>query len=140
MEKYYSEIVSDIRTVKELAKVNIIKKVDIFLANEWKYDFYDIVRKELENNNRDFKIILQKLMSEDKFKRYAKDITRVLPKFLNKGMPDFIAKKDEKSILDESLDSIKREFNCEINVIEEKDSQEKKASFAQPFKPAILLE
>jgi leucyl-tRNA synthetase len=140
-EKYLENVVSDVRTVKQLVKIESISKIKLFISDEWKYDFYDVVRAELESDNRDFKVILGKVMSNDSLKIHSKDITKMLPMLIKKGVPDKIDITTEIEILDESIDYLKSEFDgCDIEIIKGSDSSENKARSAGPSKPAILIE
>jgi leucyl-tRNA synthetase len=138
-ENYFGQILSDVRTVKELAKLDKISKIQIFAAEPWKKQFFDIVKKEIKAGNRDFKKILEKVMAKDTLKKNGKIITKMLPNLLKKGLPEYLSQKEEINLLNESSDAIKSEFNCEIDIVKEKDSKENKAKQAMPGKPAILV-
>jgi leucyl-tRNA synthetase len=139
-ENYLGNIFSDVRTVQQLAKVDKISKIRIFVSLPWKFDFFNIVKSEIDADNRDFKIILGKVMSNDSIKQNGKEVTKMLPMLLKKGLPEYMSLEDEFNILNDSIDSIETEFNCDVEVIKAQDSEESKAKQATPGKPAILIE
>jgi leucyl-tRNA synthetase len=139
-EEFAGQIITDIRTVQELAKLEKISKVNIFVSEEWKYDLFDVVKKEFENENRDFKVILGKVMADENLRKQGKVITKILPSLLKKGMPAYLSQKEELAVLEENLSFLKREFDAQINVFKAEDSNENKAKQALPSKPAILVE
>jgi len=139
MSEYIEQVFSDIRRVKELAKLEKLSNIKIFVADDWKYDFFNIVGKELADNNRDFKLILGKIMNNEKLKVQGKVITKILPNLLKKGVSK-INKEQEIEILNESIESLKKEFNAEIEIILEGASSEQKAKQAMPGKPSLIVE
>lgn len=140
-EQFVEQIVNDIRKVKELAKLEKISKVKIFTSEAWKYDLYDIVSKELEAGNRDFKAILGKIMANNELKKNGKSVTKILPMLIKKGMPGYVSSKEEFELAKESTEGINAEFDSpDIELLKAEDSNEAKAKQASPGKPAILLE
>jgi len=139
-EQYLEQVISDIRTVKQLAKLDKIKKIKIFVSDSWKYQMFDIIAEELKNENRDFKSIFNKIISNDDLKVHGKEISKMLPMLLKKGLPEYLSVDDECNLLNDSTDIIKGEFSAELEIIKAQDSKEPKAKQAMPSKPAILLE
>lgn len=139
-EMFLEQVMSDIRTVQQLAKIDKISRIKVLVADPWKFDFFNIVKKELKKNNRDFKSILGKIMSMDNLKPHGKDITKVLPLLLKKGLPNYISENEEVHMLNDSMETIKKEFSAELEIIKARDSKEGKAKQALPGKPAILIE
>ncbi len=136
-EAYAKDLTDDISTAKELAKLDTISSIKLITSPNWKYDLYALVGKELSNDNRDFKDIIGKIMSTD-LKEHSKDITRILPSLIKKGVSS-ISKETEEKLLNDSIESLKEQFQAEITIESANDSQEPKAKNAAPSKPAILL-
>ncbi|MFP4400964.1 MAG: leucine--tRNA ligase [Candidatus Woesearchaeota archaeon] len=139
-EKLADRTFSDIRTVQNLAKLDTLSKIRIFISEAWKYDLYEVLKTEFENNNRDFKSVIGKVMSDENLKKRSKDVTKMLPNLLNKGLPEYLSAEEEFNFLNEISDSIKSEFDCDVEIIKAQDSDENKSKQAMPGKPAILVE
>jgi leucyl-tRNA synthetase len=139
MSDYIEQVSSDIRKVKELSKLKKLSKIKIFIADKWKYKFFNIVDSEIEKGNRDFKVILGKIMANDDLRKEGKIITKLLPALLKKGVTK-INPNQEIEIINEMNDSLKKEFNAEIDVILAEDSSELKAKQATPGKPSLIVE
>ncbi|MBW3016883.1 leucine--tRNA ligase [Candidatus Woesearchaeota archaeon] len=138
-ENYFGQILSDVRTVKELAKLDKISKIQIFVSEQWKKKFFDIVKAEIDAGNRDFKEILGKVMADSELKKNGKTITKMLPNLLKKGLPEYLSADEEIKMLKSSEDAIKAEFGCEVSIAKAQDSEEAKAKQAMPGKPAIIV-
>jgi leucyl-tRNA synthetase len=140
-EAFIGQVKDDIANVQDLAKLKSISKVQLFVAEEWRYTFFDLLKKELQKENRDFKSILQAVMKNDTIKKNGKVVTKLLPQLIKKGLPAYVsAKKEEKALLD-ALPTLKETFgNPEITITKAEDSTEAKAKQALPGKPALLLE
>ena len=67
MEEIVASLRNDILKVKELAKIDKIKKVSLFVAPKWKWDALVIV-KEVCKDKPDFSATMKALMSIDEFK------------------------------------------------------------------------
>ena len=136
-ERYAKDLSEDIATAKELAKLENITTIKLITSPSWKYELFNLVATELQNENRDFKGIIGKIMATD-LKQHSKDVTRLLPNMIKKGVSS-LTQEDEKRLLEESLASLKEEFKAEIIIESAEDSTEAKARNASPAKPAILL-
>ncbi|MGM5483839.1 MAG: leucine--tRNA ligase [Nanobdellota archaeon] len=139
-DEFISELYSDIRTVKELLKKESINKIKIYIADEWKYKFFSLVSKELENENRDFKSIIGKIMQEEELKKNSKTITKTLPSLLKKGIPLHFGKEEEKKLIEEVKKEIAENFESSIEIIDSEKTEESKANNSLPGKPAIVIE
>ena len=136
-DQYAKDLSEDIATAKELAKLDTLTSIKLITSPDWKYELYQLVGNELKNDNRDFKAIIGKIMATE-LKQYSKDITRLLPNMIKKGVSS-IKQEDEARLLEESIASLKEEFGVEIVIESANDSTAAKAKNAAPAKPAILL-
>ena len=87
--------------------------------------------------------IIKKLMSDEKFKKHGKDITKIVPAIIKDGsrMPKVILDQEsEFNAVDSAKESLEKEFSCSINVVLSEDSDHSKAKNASPGKVAILVE
>ena len=136
-ERYVEQVMEDIRSVKELAKIDDINKVKIFTAQNWKYKFFDAVKNEINSGNREFKTVLDNVMT-DELKANGKEITKLLPNLLKKGVNDFPSDSEEKELLKETLPLIEKEYEAEVEI--NPPTTDPKAVKALPGKPAIVVE
>jgi len=139
-ENYIQQVVSDIRKVRELSKIDSISKVNIFISLPWKYKMYSLLKTELDKNNRDFKSILSKLMSDEEIRKNGKEVTKLLPSIIKKGIDYNFSKDYELTIINESLCYIENLFNAKVEILLAEDSEIIKSKQAVPGKPAILVE
>ncbi|MEM4397818.1 MAG: leucine--tRNA ligase, partial [Candidatus Woesearchaeota archaeon] len=137
-EEFLQNVIEDINSVLKIVnkKPNLIK---LFVANEWKYDVYNILKNEI-NQTRDFGLLMKKLMTKNELKDNSSTITKIIQKVLKNGFDLYLIKDEEREILKESIEFLQKEFNCKIEVIEENNSNIEKAKNAMPGKPAILVE
>ncbi|MFC1768195.1 leucine--tRNA ligase [Nanoarchaeota archaeon] len=132
---------SDISAVLKLIGKEKPKKIKLIFADKWKYDFFKIVKEELEKT-RDMKEIMGKVMKGD-LKKQGGSISKLLPRILKdpSKIPQVIIDRDsEIKDIESSIDQIKDVFKCEVEFELEEKSKEKKAANALPQKPAILVE
>ena len=136
-EEAVSGIVSDINSVLKLAKIEKPEKITLFVAEKWKYDFFKKVKKAMEKTRNIGEII--KLTMD---KEHGKEISRLVPRLVKdeSRIPNVILEQNtELKSFDENKIFIKKQFNCEIEVVKAEDSKEEKAKQAIPSKPAILV-
>ena len=130
----------DIYSVIELAKIRKPSKITIFVADEWKYELTRKLKEEMEKT-RNVGEIMKKFSKE--FSNYMKEISKIVPRMVKDEtkLPKVVLdRKKELEALKASADWLKEEFNCNVEVVEEKDSKEAKAKNAMPGKVAILVE
>ncbi|MBI4143464.1 class I tRNA ligase family protein, partial [Candidatus Woesearchaeota archaeon] len=131
----------DIMEIMKLAKIDKPKKIRIFVAEKWKYDFLKKL-KGLLSDTRDASQIIRKLMSTQ-LKSHGQEISRMVPKLLNdiNRIPSIIMpQEDEINALDNASKNYGEEFKCGVEIINAESSKEQKARQAMPGKAAILVE
>lgn len=132
-------LLEDIRNVSELAKLDKIKRIRIFFAEDWKYRLFDLVEQELKETDNP-KQIIQKVMQTD-LKKHGKEIIKFLPKILQKrALPSFLDKETEEEAIRDAKGFLEEEFNSEIIIHQNPEKDMPKSKQAMPGKPAILLE
>ena len=130
----------DIYSVMELAKIEKPDKIRIFIADSWKYDFIRRLKKEMEKTRNLGQII--KGFAKSDLDIYIKEISKLTQKLVKdetKLPKAVVDRKKEIAYLKNSLEELKQEFKCDIEVID-KESKEEKAKQAMPGKVAILIE
>ncbi|RJQ15953.1 hypothetical protein C4573_06000 [Candidatus Woesearchaeota archaeon] len=141
IEETITNLTLDMRKVLEFAKIEQPKTIKIIISASWKYDFYRLLKKEIEKT-RDMKLILQAVMAKQEFKQYGEDIAKLLPLILkdNTKLPSVIlSQKEELQNLQKVSERIKGIFKADIRIEAAEKSTEAKAKNASPSKPAIVV-
>ena len=137
-EELVSTIISDVNHIKELAKLEKVNKIKIIISPKWKYDFFVKFKSKVEET-RDVGSIIR----ECKISGYEKEIAKMVPGFLKNPVrvPKVVLSQEKDlEIINQNLDSIKKQFNAEIVIELAEESNEVKKGNAVPGKPAIMME
>ncbi|MDP2908382.1 MAG: leucine--tRNA ligase [Nanoarchaeota archaeon] len=137
-EEMIRQTIADIRNILELAKIGQPKKLELFVSEQWKYEAFKKIQKELETTRNIGEIIKKALV-----KGHEQDISRIVPRVVKdpSKMPRIItSQQEELKTLEEFRAVIEREFKTRLVVIKAEESKEHKAKLAMPGKPAILAE
>ena len=139
-EKLVENVVDDVRSVMKLVNVKA-KKVTLFVAEQWKYDLYTMLNEEVDFSVKiEMKVIIDKVMSDSKFKDYGKEVMKIVSKVVkNRSLSKFVDKESEFNVLEEARDFLEDEFSVDFEVVKGEDSKELKAKQSLPGKPAILV-
>lgn len=140
IEDIIASLRTDIIRVKELAKIDNIKKVRLFVAPVWKWDALEIVKVACKDRP-DFGAAMKVLMSDNDMKKHGQEIQPFLKTAINR-LPEFmdLKKFDEVEVLNEAKSKLANEFGAVIEIIKAEDSPEAKAKNAFPGKPALIIE
>ena len=135
-ENLIPNTISDIISVVRLAKVEKPKKIKLFTAEKWKYNFFKKLKKEMEKTRNVGEIIKAVMIKE-----HGKDISALVPRLVKdaKKIPEVII-ENEFDVLNENKKMIEKEFNCDVKIIKAEQSKEQKAKQAMPGKVAIFIE
>ncbi len=131
----------DIIEILKLAKIENPKKITMFIADKWKYDFIYSLKNEMKKT-RDSGRLLKSLMGSD-LKIYGNEIARLVPRLLSDEtkIPQVVLTQDaEFHALNDASKDYGEEFKCSVEVIVSEMSKEPKAKQALPSKCAILAE
>ncbi|MFA5357719.1 MAG: class I tRNA ligase family protein [archaeon] len=129
----------DILRVKELAKLEKISKVRLFVAPEWKWKALKIIVFACDGRP-DFGVAMKSLMEDSEMKKHSSEIQPFIKNVLSRlGELSMLEKFDEVSVLNEVKPSLEKEFG-KIEIVRAEDSVEPKARNAFPGKPALLIE
>ncbi len=139
IEDIIASLRTDIIRVKELAKIDNIKKVRLFVAPSWKWDALEIVKVACKDKP-DFGAAMKALMGNNEMKKHGADVQPFLKTAINR-LPEFmdLKKFDEVQVLNEARAELEKEFGL-IEIIKAEDSTEPKAKNAFPGKPALIIE
>ncbi len=135
------QVEDDIRKVLELAKITQPKKITIVISADWKYQFFENVKKILQET-RNPKEIIQKIMSTE-LKQQGKEIMKLIPSILKDAskIPKVVLDEiTEKETIAKQKDKLESIFNCEVEIKLSKEIEHPKKRNANPLKPAIIIE
>ena len=140
-EQVTSQILEDISSVLKLAKVDKPKKITLFIADNWKYKLFSIVKEQLVNT-RNIGEIIKTVMTTD-LKTKGELVSQLVQKLVKdpSKIPQIVTHQEaELEFANDSIEFFKQEFNCKVEVVKEQNSKQEKAKQAMPGKPAILVE
>ena len=129
-EDFIYQVISDIREIQKLSKIEKPNLITIFVAPAWKSEIYDNVLqgKLLKEFIKDYK------GNEKEVADYYKRLMKRRPteeKFL---------KAHEMKYLGRDKEVLEREFDCKIEIVPAEKSKHPKAKIAEPEKPGLLVE
>jgi len=139
IEEVVSNVRLDILKIKELAKLDNVSKVKMFVSPDWKWDALAMIKKACEGKP-DFGLAMKTLMANKEMRAHGKEVQPFLKAVMNRfGELQNLEKFDEVSVLAEAKSALAKEFG-EIEIIKAEGSNEAKAKNAFPGKPALLVE
>ena len=130
------------RNVLNLAKLQKPKKFTFFISEEWSYELFNLISKEIKVT-RNVGEIMRRVLEEEKMKIKGKEVSRIVMSLLKdvSKIPVIVtSQKEELAAIKEAKAFFEREFECKIEIIRAEDSQHPKAQSAMPGKPGILVE
>ena len=131
----------DIIEILRLTSMENPKKITLFVADKWKYDFMENLKNEIKKT-RNLNELIKALMSTD-LKIYSHQITKLVPKLINDEtkIPQVVLSQDiEFHALNDASKNYENEFKCKVEVMVADKAKEIKAKQALPAKAAILVE
>ena len=136
-----NDTIDDIKNIKQVLNKDDIKEINIFIAADWKYNFYTLLMKLLKNTRNQGKI-MKKLMKNSEFKSHGKFISRIVSDVLNNigKYPEFcLTSEKELNFFKDIKSIIEAQFNTTVKVSFEDKAKEEKATRAFPGRPSILI-
>ncbi len=135
------DTLDSINQIRLITKKDSFEKIQIIVADEWKFKFYSKLMELLEKTKNQGEIT-KKIMQDKELKPRGQFISQTIGKVLkNVGKYPKISLSNSEEI--EFFKDIKliieRKYNCTVTVDAEKDSKEEKAIQALPGRPAIVV-
>ena len=129
----------DITSILNLVNIKNPKCIKVFVADEWKFMFFMMVREKLKET-RDVGMLIKFFMNS-KLKQHGQQIMKMLPGIVKSGKIPLVptTHESEFSYLKNSAEFLEKEFKCNVEIIRENESEEEKARQSLPSKPAILV-
>ena len=137
-EDFVQNVMDDIRSLEEI--VDDYEEIKVIIADEDKRKLFREL-KSLVDERPEFGEAMQQLIEETDSS--PEEIEEYLKDYLNSPgeLPGKVfSSEDEKEILDENEKYLEEKFNTWVEIELEAESQDEKASRAEPGKPAIVME
>ncbi len=139
-EELVEQTLGDVTEVLKLAKTQKPSSMTFFVSENWKYDAFSEIGKQL-SVTREFKEIMGAMMKQEEYKKYSGELTKLLPKFIKAGsVPSVTSPQFELKVLQDAIGFFENEFSCKVNVVRGEDSSHPKAKAALPGKVGIVVE
>jgi hypothetical protein len=136
-EEYILRVREDIQSILKLLKISQPKKIDLYVASDWKRKLREIAARE-----RKFDFAMKIAMADETIKAHSQEAAKVLASYMkNAGA---LGKTPQAKFELEALESAKKLFaeefgGAEISVMPEDLASAPKAKFSLPGKPSILV-
>lgn len=140
-EQLLQNTIHSLRTVIELAKLQKPKEITIFIAEEWLYELFSLLVKELQVT-RNLGEIMKRVLQQEKLKMRGKEISKIVPALLKdtSKIPLMItSQKEEFQAISEALVFLEKEFAAKITLRRAEESDDPKARSAWPGKVGIVV-
>jgi len=129
----------DILRIKELAKIEKVSKVKVFVSPKWKWRALELT-VEACKGKPDFGSAMKALMADPEMRTHGNEVQPFLKSAISRlGEISSIKYFDEEKAIIEAKPELEKEFGL-IEVIPAEKSTEAKAKNAFPGKPALMIE
>jgi leucyl-tRNA synthetase len=139
-QQLYQKLLADINDVLKLTKILKPMAIKMFIADQWKSDFYKEVKAQFEKTKNVGEII--KSLMGGPLRKHGDVISKMVPKLVQEPgrIPEHIlGQKKELAAFVEMKEQLAKEYSCSVEIVKEQDTQEQKAKNALPGKPAIVI-
>ena len=141
-EELVKSTMEGMRNVLNLAKLEKPKKFIFFVPEEWTYELFNLVSKEIKVT-RNIGEIMKRILEEEKMKMKGKEVSKIVMSLVKdvSKIPSLVtSQKEELAVLKEAKEFLEKEFECKVEILRAEDSQHPKAQSAWPGKVGILVE
>jgi len=136
-----NDTIDSINHILVIIKLEKLNQIKLVIADQWKYDLMKSLLKIVETT-KDQKEIITQLMKIKEFRTQGKFVSQTIVKVL-KNLGKFVLPpinaEEEFSFFSEISSILETKYQCEILILNEKDSKEKKAIQALPGRPSIII-
>ncbi|MEM4633803.1 MAG: leucine--tRNA ligase [Candidatus Anstonellaceae archaeon] len=135
-EEYILRVKEDIHSILKLLKMEKPKKIELFVASNWKRKL-----REIANREKKFDSAMKAAMMDGEIKAHAENVAKVLQYYMKNinALGKTMEGSFELEVLQSATELLSGEFGAEITVMPEEKSDKPKASSALPGKPSILI-
>lgn len=133
--------IDSINHILVIIKLEQPDEINLIIADQWKYNFLSQLLS-LADKTKDQKEIIKELMFKEENREKGKFISQTVIKVLkNLGKYSIppINMQEEYSFFTKIQSILENKYQCDINIIKEDQSTNKKALQALPGRPAIII-
>jgi len=142
VEELVKNTIEGMRNVLTLAKIEKPTQFTLFIAQNWLYELFTLLSKEIKVTHNVGELMKKALELEGmkaKGKEVAKIVTAIA-KDTSKLPITVTSQQEETTIMKEAAEFFAQEFGCKVKIIQAEESEHPKASSALPGKVGILVE
>ena len=125
----------------KLSKISKPKKITLYVSENWKYNLFKLLKKQLAVT-RDIGQIIRTIMKDKSLSKFGGDVAKFVQFAVKDAsrIPVFVLDQDaELETLKSASDFIKKEFKVSIEIMKADEAKEVKAKQAIPGRPSILI-
>jgi len=141
-EELIKTAMDGMRNVLKLAKLEKVKKFTLFVAENWSYELFNIISREIKVTHNVGEI-MKKVLEEEQMKVKGKEVSKIVlgvVKDVSK-LPSIVTSQEEElKVITEAKEFLEQEFACVVEIVNADESDEIKAKSAMPGKVGILVE
>ena len=136
----YENLKRDINGVLKLTRILKPMAIKLFIAEQWKNEFFKEVSAKLEKTRNAGEII--KHLMQGTLRKHGETITKLAPKLVadpSRIPAVILGQKKELAAFEALKEQLAKDYSCSIEIVKEQDTQEQKAKNALPGKPALVI-
>lgn len=141
-EELVRATVEGMRNVLKLAKLESPQQFTLFIAENWLYELYNVLSREIKVT-RNVGEVMKKVLEIEEFKLKGKEISKIVTSVLHdpSKLPVIVlSQQEELQVMTEAAEFLGKEFSCKVEVMIAEESTQAKAKAARPGKAGILVE
>ncbi|UCD91980.1 MAG: class I tRNA ligase family protein, partial [Methanobacteriota archaeon] len=149
-EEFLKSNLDDIREILKVIKITP-RKIVLYLSPGWKNKVYKWAINLAKSRELSMKTVMEKVTADEELKEKTKEILKFAGKMLediqkisSSDLEEYGNLIDEKGYLSDSIEFLKTEFSCDVEIYDAEDGSrydpQEKARFAMPWRPAIFVE
>jgi leucyl-tRNA synthetase len=141
-EELIKTAMNGMRNVIKLAKIEKPSKFTLFVSQNWLYELFNILSREIKIT-RNVGEIMSKVLAIEQMKMKGKQVSKLVQSVVKDAskLPNFVSNQAiELKVMNEAKSFLEKEFNCVVEIINGDSSEEVKAQSAVPGKVGILVE
>ncbi|MBI2146781.1 leucine--tRNA ligase [Candidatus Woesearchaeota archaeon] len=141
-EDLIRKTVGGMRNVLRLSALEKPKQFTVFIAEQWKYELFTILSKELKVTHQ-MGEIMRKVLEVEELKMKGKEIAAIVTAVVKDParLPSLLlSQEQELAVMKDAATFLEQEFGCKIKVALAEKSKQPKAQAAMPGKVGVLVE
>ena len=141
-EELIQRTVEGMRKVLKLAQVEKPRQFTLFIAEQWKYELFTILSKELKVTHNVGEV-MRKVLDGEEMKMKGKEISAIVTAVVKDParLPSLVlSQEQELATMNDAVEFLEQEFNSTVKVMAAEKSQHPKAQGAMPGKVGVLVE